>query len=156
MYYEFFVFLGLFRNWFSLSLRLLYKEDRHFSLSLASSSNLSVPTSKLFRSRLQKSLKSNIGRPRLFLPSNISMYSRDFVAHSQSMTKSANLRWLRVKFIIASLVRLNTSTLVISCCHIIQKIRRRHRRWKILIYFSYTLNKIHVSLHSRVLLTQTN
>ena len=57
-----------------------------------------------------------------------------------------SLRWLRLKYIVVRQVRLNTSSLVIFCCHVIPRMRRRHRRWKVLIFFSCTLDNVHVSL----------
>ena len=69
------------------------------------------------------------------------------------MTKS--LRLLRVKYIMVSPVRFNTFSLVIFCCLLILRIRRRHCRRKVLIFFSFTLDKDHVSLpYIRVLDTQ--
>ena len=134
----------------------MYKEDRHLSRSLSSSSHLSVSTFKLFRSRLHTSLKRSVCRPRLRVPSTSSLYSIDFGILSSPILRTwpsqRSLRWLRVKYIVVSPVRLNTSSLVIFCCHRILRIRRRQRRWKVLIFFTCRLDKVHVSLpYSRVL-----
>ena len=52
-------------------------------------------------------------------------------------------------------VRFNTSSLVIFCCHETLRMRRRYRRWRVLVFFSCTLDNVNVSQpYSRVLHTQ--
>ena len=125
----------------------------------ATNSNSSDLIFKLFRSRLHTSLKHNFGRPRLRLPTTNLPYNRDFGIRSALILRTwpsqRSLRWLRVKYIVVRLVRLNTSSLVVFYCHAILRIRQGRRRWNLLFFFSCTLDNVHVSLqYSRVLYTQ--
>ena len=66
-----------------------YTEYRHLSRSLVSSSHLSITKFKLFRSRLQTSLKRIVGRPSL-ADDKVHITSQHFLALNLSKIKSYN------------------------------------------------------------------
>ena len=83
---------------------------------------------KLLKSRLHTSLENNFGQPRSRLPTTNSLYNRYFGVRSAPVLRTwpsqRSLRWLRVKCMVVRLARLNTSSLVIFCCHAILRMRR--------------------------------
>ena len=130
-------------SWTIYSFCLLFKINRFLARSFASNSHSSeLKKFKLFRSRLHRSLKRSFWRHRLRLPTTnlLMLYNRDFGNRSLTILKTwpsqRSLHWLKVKYMVVRLVRLNTFFMVIFCCNAILRIRRRNNRSKVLIFFS--------------------
>ena len=153
--YHFFVCLDFLKYSFFFSFSLLWTVDRQLARSFASNSYSSVLMLSFLCCaciRPKKVVLGNLGcvcqRP--------TRHTLGFALH-QSIEHDRILRWRRVECMVIRLVRLKTSLLVIFCCHAILKIRHKHRKWKVFIFFSSTLDNVYVSLPwERVNYARTN
>ena len=123
--------------------------ERHLLGLLVSLSHSSMSTFLCCSSRVFKRLSNvDLDDRRYVFQLQIHCIAEPFgcTRHSSSdITKAAKPVLLMVVYIMVRPVCLAISSMIMFCCHLILRIRRRYRWWKVLIFFCI-VDRVNVSL----------